>query len=148
MARKADKRAPQPSKQGSVRAASAVVLLILVAAASAITLLYEELAPAAGRPLDAAVSNETRFAQMRSALGPGARLGYVSDIGGDDLNTNGAYFLARYSLAPALVEPGAGRPLVVGNFQSPASIPSALAKHKLRVVRDFQNGVLLLERTD
>jgi hypothetical protein len=91
---------------------------------------------------------ERRFAPLREALPQRGMVGYVSDT-----DSVGEFFLTQYVLAPIVVYPrpagfatsSSGPILVVGNFNSPASIPDILTKNRLMMKRNFGDGVLLLE---
>jgi len=94
------------------------------------------------RETDAAVRNESRFAGLRAVLPPRGTLGYLSDT-----DTREDYYLAQYFLAPLVIAPDTQRELVVANFTSPSAISGLAAARGLAVVRDFGNGVALLEKT-
>ena len=91
--------------------------------------------------IDVAVLNKKRFDGLRAALPPRGTIGYLSDT-----NTNEGYYLAQYFLAPLVIAPDAQRKLVVANFASGTAISRMAAARGLVVVRDFGNGVALLQR--
>jgi hypothetical protein len=98
---------------------------------------------------DEITSYEARFRELRQALPPRARLGYVTDsrprpADGDDGPRLAfkRYLLAQYALLPALVLPDAKGPLVVGDFDASSKIDS-VATRGLTLIRDFGNGVML-----
>src|SRR5690348_6771146 len=101
-------------------------------------------APIAGRsfPDDIAQRSDVRFARLKAALPQRGVIGYVGDAGESDV---APYYLAQYALAPLVLDRSTNHPLVVGNFYSSAA-PRAWAK--LRLVRDFGNGVLLFSGED
>lgn len=125
------------------RTKAALILVFLLAIASAYTLLVSPPEPG----LDV-TGFEKRFAPLREALPQRGMVGYVSDS-----DFIGEFYLTQYTLAPVVVylypsgfATSTPRPtLVVGNFNSPASIPDVLARNGLMVKRDFGDGVLLLE---
>jgi hypothetical protein len=141
--RKAKPPAPARSVYPSRWKAGAFLVLAMALFAAAV-LLYQESAPA--EAADTAGANEVRFAELRQVLPPHATVGYVSDIGGAGFSRSGAYYLAQYALAPALLDPGVNHEWIVGNFSSPAAIEAALREKHLAPARDFGNGVLLLRK--
>jgi hypothetical protein len=81
--------------------------------------------------------SDQRFAALRSALPKRGVVGYVGAPGTPALAD---YYLAQYALAPLVVENSPNHPLVIGNFP-PGTV--ALASERLRLVKDFGDGVLL-----
>jgi len=76
-----------------------------------------------------------------------AELGYLSDISFEVANGSAAYFGVMYALAPRLVTRSAdSHEWVVGNFSRPLDYAAAGAAHRLEVVRDFGNGIVLFRR--
>jgi hypothetical protein len=66
-------------------------------------------------------------------------LGYVTDRP----EASAAIKVAQFNLAPRLIEPGANRPLVIGEFSRPDDYERITRPLRLRVERDFGNGVVL-----
>jgi len=122
---------------------AAAWLVVALAAISAVVLIYQE---GGGAATDAVSLNEARFAELAHSLSPHDTLGYLSDIGGSNMTSNGPYFMAQYAVAPALLDPGTSHNLILGNFSTPAAIDAALQANGLLVVRDFGNGVLLMKK--
>jgi hypothetical protein len=89
-------------------------------------------------------------ARLRDAityLPANAELGYLSDISFEVANGSAAYFGVMYALAPRLVTRSAdSHEWVVGNFSHPLDYAAAGAAHRLEVVRDFGNGIVLFRR--
>ena len=79
---------------------------------------------------------------LRQALPERGVVGYVTDAQGDELGLR--YFSTQYVLAPLVVQIDMKQGLVIGDFR----VPSAAERHleDLVVLRDFGNGLLLLER--
>ena len=123
-----------------------VAAYALVAAAALAAVLTVSNAGLPGETPDAATAADARYAELHQALPARATLGYVSDMGGNNMAANGPFFQAQYALAPVLLQPGTGPELIVGNFSSPAAIEAALQQHRVAVVRDFGNGVLVLKK--
>jgi hypothetical protein len=76
-----------------------------------------------------------------------AELGYLSDLSFDATNGSVAHFGVMYALAPRLVTRSAdSHEWVVGNFSHPLDYAAAGAAHRLEVVKDFGNGIVLFRR--
>jgi hypothetical protein len=90
---------------------------------------------------------ERRFRALRPALPRGEPVGYLSTEDGraGDERATERYYRAAYGLAPVLLEYGAERRWVVGNFPEPPAA-ALLARRNLRLVRDFGDGLVLPER--
>ena len=80
-----------------------------------------------------------RLAGVRAMVPADAVLGYVTD----HAEPSAAIKVAQFNLAPRLLEPGANRPLVVGEFSRPDDYERIAQPLGLRVERDFRNGVML-----
>lgn len=100
--------------------------------------------PVLGRsvPDDVEQRSDLRFARLRAALPQRGVVGYVGETGESGIAT---YYLAQYALAPLVLDRSPNHPFVVGNFRSSA-VPSAF--DKLRLVKDFGDGVLLFAGED
>lgn len=85
--------------------------------------------------------SDQRFAVLKQLLPDHGVVGYL----GDSADATADYYLTQYALAPLVVEHSINHPLIVGNF--PSSRPD-LAAHRLRIIRDFGSGVLLLAPQD
>ena len=101
-------------------------------------------APIPGRstPDEIAQRSDLRFASLKAVLPQRGVIGYVGDAGESGV---APYYLAQYALAPLVLDRSPNHPLVVGNF--PLS-PSAAPVEKLRLVKDFGDGVLLCAGED
>ena len=76
-----------------------------------------------------------------------AEVGYLSDLSFEATNGSVAHFGIMYALAPRLVTRSADRhEWVVGNFSHPLDYAAAGAAHRLEVVKDFGNGIVLFRR--
>jgi hypothetical protein len=53
---------------------------------------------------------------------------------------------AQYVLAPRLIEKGATDDRVIGNFTRPADFAALGQSYRLRLERDFGNGVVLFRK--
>jgi hypothetical protein len=89
-----------------------------------------------------------RLEQLRTLLPRTGRVGYVGDVPADAISTNPdalkTYGLTQYALVPLVVRPGTGYPFIIGNFSNP--VAAARARKELMVVRDFGNGLMLLQK--
>jgi len=86
---------------------------------------------------------DERFEPLRSAL-PRRLVGYVTDVT-DDVETQKRMMLAQFSLAPAILVLGSEYTPIVADFSNPASTGLGLGT-EFAVIRDFGNGVMLLDR--
>jgi hypothetical protein len=84
-------------------------------------------------------SRQTRFRELRRLLPPHGVVAYLSD----KPDATASYFLAQYALAPLVLERGATRPVVVGNFFEPAAAGALAARLGLALQRDLGEGVML-----
>ena len=144
----------RPPRRGPVQwTRAALWLLVAFGTGSSLRLLARSLhdLAAVGRP-DEITLYETRFAPLRAALPPGARIGYVADRLPEQAADNvelarrafQRYVLAQYTLLPAIVLPDAADvPVIVGDFEAPGAADSAAARG-LMLIRDLGRGVLLL----
>ena len=84
---------------------------------------------------------DQRFEPLRNAL-PKRPVGYVTDVS-DEVESQKRMMLAQFSLAPAILVMGSKYTPIVADFSNPASTG---LHPDLTVVRDFGNGVMLLDR--
>jgi glycosyltransferase involved in cell wall biosynthesis len=150
-ARSALREPPRPDLRRAVGTRIGLCLLVLFALVSGVRSLSRAFHDAAqiSRP-DEITQYETRFRELRRALPPYARVGYVTDRtpedsgGGDDAPRLAfkRYLLTQYALLPTLVLPGIHGALAVGNFHSTTGFDTT-ATSGLTLIRDFGNGVML-----
>jgi hypothetical protein len=94
---------------------------------------------------DAIAMDASRFRGLRESLPRRGVVGYLSDVSGK-LESDKAYYLTQYYLAPVVVAPDAAHEIVVANFASRPAMTAAAVGHGLVVERDYSNGVALLCR--
>jgi hypothetical protein len=82
---------------------------------------------------------QRRFAVLSPMLDRQRVVGYVSDRP----DAAREFFLTQYALAPIIVANHARVGLVIGNFFDPATGPAVAAAHRLTLVRDFGDGLVL-----
>jgi hypothetical protein len=95
---------------------------------------------------------EPRFREAAALLPLEQPVGYLSNLELNELRGAAAFFGAQYALAPRILipfpDPRAGR-FVVGNFSAEVELSDATSRlareHNLRVVRAFDNGVVIFE---
>jgi hypothetical protein len=126
------------------RAAKIGALALLVCAALAANLarlndLWE--LPAAN--VGEMTQHDQRFEPLRNAL-PKRLMGYVTDVT-DEVESQKRMMLAQFALAPAILVMGSEYTPIVGDFSKPASMGPRIDPD-LTVIRDFGNGVMLLDR--
>ena len=93
-------------------------------------------------PDDVEQDSDRRFARLKAALPQRGVVGYVGDTGESGI---APYYLAQYALAALVLDRSPNHRFVVGNFR--ASI-APKAFDKLRLVKDFGDGVLLFAGED
>jgi len=128
----------------SIPARTRIVLLVFIFGCllSSVRLVFEAPIPGRSIPDDVARRSDLRFTELKAALPQRGVIGYVGDAGQAGI---APYYLAQYALAPLVLDRSPNHPLVVGNFPSNApAVPFA----KLRVVKDFGDGVLLFAGED
>jgi GT2 family glycosyltransferase len=131
-------------------ATMALACLVLFALGSSLRLLGRAVQTIHDLPSrDAITSYEDRFRELRPALPPVGRVGYVTDAEIKPAEGLDAprlafkrYLLTQYALVPTIVLPDTQAGLVVGNFEA-ARIPNTKATAGLSLVRDYGNGVML-----
>ena len=133
----------------SPQAKSAIILLILLSVIS-ITLLFKDtLASMPNRGKDPIAAYEERFSGLKSILPGQSIVGYITDLTQEQLAYNSSYiaeyFLTQYALAPIIVDNNSDHQLIIGNFHH-QPLPAELSGKGLRVVKDLENGVMLLRR--
>lgn len=127
-------------------AVAAVILAALLPLGGALAFLRRT-GEAAGMPDYFRVEERiARFRKLEATLPPGAELGYLSDAEPGSMRHSGLLGTARYALAPRLVHDRPGPPWTVGDFAWPRDYAALGEPHKLRVVRDFGNGLVLYRR--
>ena len=140
--------ADSPFPAAAPSAAGRFVTLLIAAIALASTLLA--LAGVRTLPADVPVQvYARRFDELRPLLPAHGRVGYVSDVSrrGDTEEAGLYFYLTQYFLAPLVLERGTAPDLVIGDFQDRVPSPRAFAAEGLRVVRTFENGIVLYSRT-
>jgi hypothetical protein len=87
-----------------------------------------------------------RFETLLSAVPEGAELGYLTDASPASTTGLAMTLGAQYVLAPRLIEKGATDDRVIGNFTRPADFAAFGQSYRLRLERDFGNGVVLFRK--
>lgn len=95
---------------------------------------------------------EPRFREAAALLPLEEPVGYLTNLELSELRGAAAFFGAQYALAPRILIPfpdeRAGR-FVLGNFSAEVELADATSRmareHGLRVVRAFDNGVVIFE---
>lgn len=99
--------------------------------------------------VDDVVKNEARVQLLRPMLPRLATVGYITD--GEVTKNNmlrlddcRRFYMTQYALAPNIVVHGTEQSLVIGNFTSSKAAEEVLPKTRLTIVKDFGDGLLLL----
>lgn len=87
-----------------------------------------------------------RYEELKAAVPRDAVMGYVSDLPPEDRRSTVLFLGAQYALAPRIVVDDDRREWVLGNFAAPADFAAVGAARRLRMIRDFGNGVVLYRR--
>jgi hypothetical protein len=117
----------------------ALLVFVFCCLLSSARLVMEAPIPVRSTPDDIAQRSDLRFARLKAALPQRGVIGYVGDSG------IAPYYLAQYALAPLVLDRSPYHPFVVGNFPSNPPVASV---EKLRLVKDFGDGVLLFAGED
>lgn len=135
---------------GVARTRIALALVILYGAVSTVLWLEQAAAWPESIGRDEISANDVRFLELREALPPSGRVGYLGDPapGGDtpseredrDLRHFRRYLLAQYAVAPVVLVENTEPDLVVGNFEAGDARP---APDGFELVRDFGEGLVL-----
>lgn len=94
-----------------------------------------------------------RMAELKADL-PAAEnvIGYLTEIdlpgvAFDPIDNDEEFVMTQYDLAPFILEHGAGREYVVGNFGDPAiSISAVEQQYNLELIKDYSMGIYLFKR--
>jgi len=92
---------------------------------------------------------EPRFRAVAAQVPPNAVLGYISNLGFNDLKGSTAFFGAQYGLTPRILVPWDSEyatGLVLGNFSTQIDPESYAASHGMVLVEDFGAGVILFRK--
>ena len=126
-----------PAPELPPRITIASLALIVVCLLSTAGLVAHAPTPADVGRDNVARRSDQRFAGIRKSLPQRGIIGYVGESGDSALVD---YYLARYALAPLVIDRSPNHPLVAGNFPtSPPKPPPG----DLELLEDFGNGVLL-----
>ncbi len=91
---------------------------------------------------------EKRFIELKELLQNHLVVGYVSDYDDNSTEDGIAYTMTQYVLTPIILVRGIKRNFIIGNFHSTKPNIKAYEKENLALIRDFGDGVILLERMD
>lgn len=89
---------------------------------------------------------EPLLSTVPSAVPEDATLGYLTDASPASTTGLAMTLGAQYVLAPRLIEKGATDDRVIGNFTRPADFAALGQSYRLRLERDFGNGVVLFRK--
>jgi hypothetical protein len=91
---------------------------------------------------------ERRFIELKEYLQNHLVVGYISDYDDNSTEDGLSYTMTQYVLAPIILVRGIKRNFIIGNFHSTKPNIKAYEKENLALIRDFGDGVILLERMD
>jgi hypothetical protein len=129
-----------------MRSALGVLLLLAYVAVSDARWIYR-----AGRVLldageeDPITRDERRYEELKRALPSHGVIGYISGAERFGTGEFKRFLLTEYALAPLVLINDTAPDLIVGNFH-PDSVPAAPPVPGLRLVKDFGDGVWLLQK--
>lgn len=130
------------AKNFPVKTRLVLLVFVLCCLLSSARLVIQAPIPGRSAPDDVEGRSDLRFAKLKAALPQRGVIGYVGDGGESGVP---AYYLAQYALAPLVLDRSPDHLFVVGNFPSG---PPASSLGKLRLVKDFGDGVLLFAGED
>jgi len=88
-------------------------------------------------------ADQARLGPVRAVIPEDAIVGYLTDHEPGSVEASAAFKVAQFNLAPRLLEMGAHRQVVLGEFTRPNDFERIARPLGLRVERDFGNGVVL-----
>jgi hypothetical protein len=140
------------SRPGLPKRASIAFALVL--AATLLTQLSVSVNLAQYLPLALASQDTTqyeeRFVEARKLLPRSGVIGYLSDPRENDGSSKRLYdnhsTSAQYQLAPLILSDSAEPQIILGNFFTADGREKAMAAHKLVILHDFGNGVVIFRR--
>ena len=100
------------------------------------------------KEIDQITIYEKRFIELKKLLQNHLVVGYVSDYDDNSTEDGIAYTMTQYVLTPIILVRGIKRNFIIGNFHSTKPNIKAYEKENLALIRDFGDGVILLERMD
>ncbi len=91
---------------------------------------------------------EARLRGVIATLPAVSQVGYLAGPGLDALTAEENLLGARYAFAPRMLvlQKDSPQQLVIGDFAGPVDLDALASMYRLRVVRDFGNGIVLFER--
>lgn len=95
---------------------------------------------------DYITSYENRFRAVREIVSGKGSVGYISYTNLNVVDSGFHLFLTQYSLAPTLVDRNSSSNWVIGNFPLVEGEPIRPSLSGFQVIRDFGDGVVLLEK--
>lgn len=128
------------SDRPPARATCIFVIFIAACLLSSLHLVLHTPKPSELHQDDVARRSDQRFAALRAELPTRGVIGYIGESDGTAVPD---YYLAQYALAPLVLDHSINHKLVVGNFTDASKLP-----HELALIKNFGNGVLLLENKD
>jgi hypothetical protein len=124
---------------------------VLVVAALALVIMFvvdqfeRDFQPRTRDPFQVRAQVE-RFRGVVDAVPAAAVVGYITDLEPTDRSAPIIFRTAQYTLAPRLLQPGAGQEWVIGNFSKAIDFRAFGAGKGLQLVQDYGNGVVLYRR--
>ncbi len=95
---------------------------------------------------------ESRMGNLKPYLPSGGVIGYLSErdmpgLSFSPIDQDEEMVMTQFFLAPRIIEEGANRPLIVGNFGSPETDLAAIEQHfGIRLVKNVGMGIYLFEK--
>ena len=96
--------------------------------------------------IDYVTSYESRLSEIREIVSDKESIGYISYTNLNAVDSGFHYFLTRYALVPTLVDKNSNSNWVIGNFPLVEGEPIRPSFSGYRVIRNFGDGVILLEK--
>lgn len=127
----------------NARTRTAVYLLLAIAIASTIAVAVQA---GSAKPANFdVIQYEDRFAGIRMDVPKDATIGYLTDADLNLTSTTAEYYLAQLALIPTVVANKTDQKMVMANVHTPQP-PEFYRSRGLELVKDYNNGVMLLRR--
>ncbi len=88
----------------------------------------------------------SRFRGVVETVPASAVIGYITDLDPKSTSATVIFRTAQYALAPRLLQLGSAQEWVIGNFSQSGDFQAIGAAQGLRLIRDYNNGVVLYHR--
>lgn len=120
------------------------LVITVFSIASSATLLRQEISRYGHHIRASAGIPNLDWKDLRREIPDDETLGFITDRTQSE-SIDRALYAASYNLAPIVVEKTVNRRVLLGDFRDSSNVSTMLRRYRLRVVRDFGEGFVLLE---